>query len=190
MRSWPARRDAAGLRFAIVVSRFNHLICARLLDGALRELSARGAREEDLHVAWVPGAYEIPQAARVLAASGRYDAIVTLGVVIRGGTPHFEYVCQAVTDGVREVVRDTNVPVGFGVLTTDDAAQALARAGGEHGDKGAEAALAALEMARLVPLLRKAPLPEARPRPERTGHAGRATGSRTGSARKPSRRRT
>jgi len=157
MKTFGARRDAEGLRVAIVVSRFNHLISVRLLDGCVEELVARGARRDDLHVAWVPGAFEIPQAARSLAASGRYDAIVTLGVVIRGGTPHFDYVCSAVTDGVREIIRDTDVPVGFGVLTTDDVAQALARAGGEHGNKGAEAALAAIEMAQLARTLEKPP---------------------------------
>jgi len=151
------RRDAEGLRFAVVVSRFNHLISARLLEGCVRELVARGADRDEIHVAWVPGAFEISQAARTLAASGRYDAIVTLGVVIRGGTPHFDYVCRAVADGVREVVRDTDVPVAFGVLTTDDVEQALARAGGGHGDKGEEAALAAIEMARLARALRKPP---------------------------------
>jgi 6,7-dimethyl-8-ribityllumazine synthase len=108
-------------------------------------------------VTWVPGAFEIPQAARTLAVSGRYDAIVSLGAVIRGGTPHFEYVCDAVTTGVLEVMRDTSVPVAFGVLTTDDADQALSRAGGEHGNKGTEAALAAIEMARLLPRLSKEP---------------------------------
>ena len=157
MKSYPIRRDALGLRVAIVVSRFNHLITVRLLDGCVAELVARGAATDDLHVAWVPGAFEIPHAARTLAASGRYDAIVTLGVVIRGGTPHFEYVCRAVTDGVREIIRDTGVPVGFGVLTTDDVAQALARAGGEHGNKGAEAALAVIEMAHLARAASKAP---------------------------------
>jgi 6,7-dimethyl-8-ribityllumazine synthase len=157
MKSYPIRRDAAGLRVAIVVSRFNHLITVRLLEGCVAELVARGAATDDLHVAWVPGAFEIPHAARTLAASGRYDAIVTLGVVIRGGTPHFDYVCRAVTDGVREIIRDTGVPVGFGVLTTDDVAQALARAGGEHGNKGAEAALAVIEMAHLARATGKAP---------------------------------
>ena len=157
MKSYAIRRDAIGLRVAIVVSRFNHLITVRLLDGCVAELMERGAVHDDLHVAWVPGAFEIPQAARTLAASGRYDAVVTLGVVIRGGTPHFEYVCRAVTDGVREIMRDTGVLIGFGVLTTDDNAQALARAGGEHGNKGAEAALAAIEMAHLVRTAQKAP---------------------------------
>jgi len=159
MRSYPIDRDASGLRVAIVVSRFNHLITVRLLDGCVAELGARGAKPSDLHVAWVPGAFEIPHAARSLAKSGRYDAIVTLGVVIRGGTPHFDYVCRAVTDGVREIVRDIGVPVAFGVLTTDDVGQALARAGGEHGNKGAEVALAAIEMARLVRATEREPAP-------------------------------
>jgi 6,7-dimethyl-8-ribityllumazine synthase len=165
MRSYPSRRDAVGLRFGVVVSRCNHLICARLLEGCVRELVERGADTASLDVAWVPGAFEIPQAARTLAASGRYDAIVTLGVVIRGGTPHFDYVCRAVTDGVREAARDTGVPIAFGVLTTDDAAQALARAGGAEGDKGADAALAALEMAHLVRALAAPPHPDERPSP-------------------------
>jgi 6,7-dimethyl-8-ribityllumazine synthase len=159
MRSWPIRRDADGLRVAVVVSRFNHLITVRLLEGCVEELVARGAARDDVHVAWVPGAFEIPQAARALAATGRYDAVVTLGVVIRGGTPHFDYVCRAVTDGVREIARDTGVPVAFGVLTTDDTAQALSRAGGEHGNKGAEAALAAIEMARWLRAAAEEPKP-------------------------------
>ena len=152
-----ATSDAARLRLAIVVSRFNHLVSVRLLEGATAELARRGVNDDDVHVAWVPGAFEIPQAARVLASSGRYDAIAALGVVIRGGTPHFEYVCLGVTDGVREVMRDTGIPVAFGVLTTDDVEQALERAGGEHGNKGRDAALVAIEMARLLPSLREQP---------------------------------
>jgi 6,7-dimethyl-8-ribityllumazine synthase len=151
--------DAGGLCFAIVVSRFNHLICVRLLEGCIEEFVSRGACEADIDVAWVPGAFEIPQAARALAASNRYDAVVTLGVVIRGGTPHFEYVCTGVMEGVREVMRDTAIPVSFGVLTTDDVEQAIARAGGEHGHKGREAAQAAIEMARLMPRLQERPEP-------------------------------
>jgi len=150
VRSYPVVVDGKGLRVAVVVARFNHLLTARLLDGCVEELAARGCAPEDVHVAWVPGAFEIPLAARALARSGRYDALVTLGVVIRGGTPHFDYVCRAVTDGVRDVMRDTGVPIAFGVLTTDDAEQALARAGGTEGHKGADAARAAVEMARLV----------------------------------------
>ncbi len=150
MRSYPAERDAKGLRLAVVVARFNHPISAKLLEGCAAQLSERGAAEDDVHVAWVPGAFEIPLAARKLAASGRYHAIVALGAVIRGGTPHFDYVCRGVTDGITAVMRDTGVPVAFGVLTTDDLDQALARAGGSEGNKGAEAALAAIEMARLA----------------------------------------
>jgi 6,7-dimethyl-8-ribityllumazine synthase len=157
MKSYPSALGAAGLRFGIVVSRFNHLISARLLDGTVRELEARGCPPDDMHVAWVPGAFEIPLAARALAHTGRYDAIVTLGVVIRGGTPHFDYVCRAVTDGVRDVMRDTGVPVAFGVLTTDDVDQALARTGGAEGNKGEEAARAAVEMARLLRAIEKPP---------------------------------
>ena len=157
MRTYPSSRDATGLRFAVVVGRFNHPITSALLSGCSEELAARGAGDDALHVAWVPGAFEIPLAARKLAESGRYDAVITLGAVIRGGTPHFEYVCQGVTAGVGDVMRDTGVPVAFGVLTTDDVDSALARAGGSEGNKGAEAALAAVEMARLVRALANAP---------------------------------
>ena len=142
--------DASGLRVALLVSRFNHLISMRLVDGARDALLEHGAAEDDLVLHWVAGAFEIPQAARRLAESGEYDAIVTLGSVIRGGTPHFEYVCQGVTDGLQRVMQATDVPVGFGVLTTDDIDQALARAGGSDGNKGGEVALAAIESARLL----------------------------------------
>ena len=157
MRTYPSSRDAAGLRFAVVVGRFNHPISSSLLTACCEERAARGASDADIDVAWVPGAFELPLAARKLAASGRYDAVITLGAVIRGGTPHFEYVCRGVTDGVGAVMRDTGVPVAFGVLTTDDLDSALARAGGSEGNKGAEAALAAIEMARLVRALEKPP---------------------------------
>jgi len=142
--------DARGLCVALVASRFNHLISIRLVDGARAVLLERGIDPGSLELYWVPGAFEIPQAARRLAESWRFDAIVTLGSVIRGGTPHFDYVCRGVTDGVREVMRATNVPVAFGVLTTDDVEQAIARAGGSEGNKGADVALAAIEMARLL----------------------------------------
>jgi len=157
VKSYSTHCDASGRRFAVVVSRFNHLICARLLEGCLDELRARGAEADDIHVAWVPGAFEIPLAARTLAASGRYDAVVTLGVVIRGGTPHFDYVCRAATDGVLQASRETGVPVTFGVLTCDDVEQALARAGAGDGNKGREVASAAVEMACLLPALGKPP---------------------------------
>ncbi len=111
---------------------------------------SHGLAAGDLELFWVPGAFEIPQAARVLAESGRFDAIVTLGSVIRGGTPHFDYVCRGVTDGLRAIMQRSKVPIGFGVLTTDDIDQALARAGGCEGNKGGDVALAAVEMARLL----------------------------------------
>jgi 6,7-dimethyl-8-ribityllumazine synthase len=149
VRSYPTRRDGGGLRIGIVVARFNHLISARLLEGAVEELGRAGTKPDDVHVAWVPGAFEIPLAAREMARSGRYHALVALGAVIRGGTPHFDYVCRGVTDGLCSVMQATGVPVAFGVLTTDDVDQALARAGGSDGNKGVEAAQAALEMARL-----------------------------------------
>ena len=156
MRHYEAGLDARGLRFAVVIARFNPLVCVRLLEGCTRELEARGADPEAIDVAWVPGAYEIPHAARVMADSGRYDAVVTLGAVIQGGTPHFDFVCQGVTDGVREVVRDTGVPVAFGVLTTHTIDQAFERTGAED-NKGAEVAAAAVEMARLCQQLELSP---------------------------------
>jgi 6,7-dimethyl-8-ribityllumazine synthase len=157
VKVWQSSTDAAGLRFAVVVSRFNQPVCERLLEACSGELIGSGARPGDVHVAWVPGAFEIPPAARALAGTGRYHALVALGAVIRGETAHFDYVCRAVTDGVREVARDTGVPVAFGVLTTEDEAQALARAGGAEGNKGAEAARVAIEMARLLPRLGRPP---------------------------------
>ncbi len=157
MNIYPSNRDASGLRLAVVVGRFNHLVSERLLEGCLAEFERRGGHPSAVDVVWVPGAFEIPQAARSLAQTGRYDAIVTLGAVIRGGTPHFDYVCRGVADGVREVIRDVGVAVAFGVLTTDDLEQALARAGGDEGNKGEEAALVAIEMARLPAMVSEPP---------------------------------
>jgi len=156
---YPSDLDASGLRFAVVVARFNHLITARLLEGCRETLLERGAASDAIDVAWVPGAFEVPQAARMLAETGRYSAVITLGLVVRGGTPHFDFVCVGVTDGVREVMRDTGVPVAFGILTTDDVEQALDRAGGDEGNKGRDAALAAIEMARLCSAISKPPAP-------------------------------
>ena len=149
MKIHPSNIEASGLRFAVVVARFNHLVSVRLLEACNDELVSRGAAEDDVDVFWVPGAFEIPQAARLLASTNRYAAIVTLGAVIRGGTPHFDFVCDGLTDGVREVMRDTGVPVAFGVLTTDTVEQAFSRAGGAKGNKGGEVAMAAIEMAHL-----------------------------------------
>jgi len=128
VRAYPSSQDAAGLRIGVVVSRFNAAVGRNLLDGCVAALARCGARAEDVHVAWVPGAFEIPLAALEMARSGRYDALVALGAVIRGGTPHFDYVCRGVTDGVRQAMCETGVPIAFGVLTTDTTAQAAERA--------------------------------------------------------------
>ena len=149
MKTYESSQDATGLRFGVVVARFYDEIGKLLLDGCTGELIRRGASPDDIDVAWVPGAFEIPMAARAMASSGRYQAVVALGAVIRGETPHFDYVCRGVTDGLREIMRDTSVPVAFGVLTTNNSAQAMARCGGDHGHKGEECALVAIEMAHL-----------------------------------------
>ena len=138
--------DARGLRVALVVSRFNHLISVRLLDSARETLVEHGLDASDMELFWVPGAFEIPLVARRLAQGGRFDAIVALGSVIRGGTPHFDYVCSEATLGLGAVARNARIPLAFGVLTTDDRAQALARAGDGPDNKGYEAAMAVMEM--------------------------------------------
>ncbi len=138
--------DAAGLRIAVIAARFNAHITDRLLQGALDALREHGAVDGDLTAVRVPGAWELPQTAARAAASGRFDAIVTLGCVIRGETPHFDFVCQEATLGLGVVARNADVPVVFGVLTTDDEAQAQARAGSGKDNKGYEAAMAALDM--------------------------------------------
>ncbi len=147
-----------GLRFGIVVSRFNSLITRSLLEGALDALRRHGVAEEDVTVVWVPGGFELPQAALRLARSGRVHAVVALGAVIRGATPHFDYVAAEVAKGIAQAALQTGVPVTFGVLTTDTLEQAIERAGTKAGNKGAEAALAALEMARLWASLEEAGL--------------------------------
>lgn len=174
MRAYPSNQNATGLRIGVVVSRFNDAVGRNLLDGCVAALARCGARAEDVHVAWVPGAFEIPLAVLGMARSGRYDALVALGAVIRGGTPHFDYVCRGVTDGVRQAMCETGVPIAFGVLTTDNAAQAAERAapsagepGGDasHINKGEEAALAAVEMAHLSRALSAPPPQSAAPQP-------------------------
>ena len=138
-----------GRRFAVVVSRFNETVTQRLVEGALDALVRHGVAFDDIDVLWVPGAWELPLAARRAAASERYDAIVALGAVIRGDTPHFDYVAGEASRGLAIASAEFDIPIGFGVLTCDTFAQAEARAGGEHGNKGWDAALAALEMADL-----------------------------------------
>jgi 6,7-dimethyl-8-ribityllumazine synthase len=139
----------------VVAARFNELVTRKLVQGALDGLRASGVSDDDVDVAWVPGAFELPIVARRLAGSGVYDAVVCLGAVIRGETPHFDHVATQAAAGVREAGVATGVPVIFGVLTTDTLEQALARAGGDHGNKGWDAALAALEMASLLEQLPK-----------------------------------
>ncbi|MDP6230886.1 MAG: 6,7-dimethyl-8-ribityllumazine synthase [Nitrospinaceae bacterium] len=140
--------DASGLKFGIVVSRFNEFITEHLLSGAVGVLVKHGANESDIEVVRVPGAFEIPLVAKKLCSRGN-DVVVCLGAVIRGGTPHFDYVAGEAARGVAMVAREADIPVMFGVLTTDDVEQAADRAGGKCGNKGEEAALAAIEMATL-----------------------------------------
>ncbi|HKC48344.1 MAG TPA: 6,7-dimethyl-8-ribityllumazine synthase [Gemmatimonadales bacterium] len=148
-------RKRAVRRVAVLVSRYNEIVTRRLLEGARAALVAEGVAEAHIDVHWVPGAFELPAAAAVAAGTGRYLAIVALGCVIRGETPHFEYVAGEAARGLGEVARISRIAVGFGVLTTEDQAQALARAGGDAGNKGAEAAHAALESARVLEALRR-----------------------------------
>jgi 6,7-dimethyl-8-ribityllumazine synthase len=141
--------DGRGRRVAIAVARFNEVVTERLLEGALATLAQHGVRDDDVVVSWVPGAFELPMACRWLAETGRFDALVMLGAVVRGGTDHYEHVCTGVTEGSMRLGLDLGVPLGFGVLTCATMDQALARAGGDAGNKGADAALAALMMADL-----------------------------------------
>jgi len=159
--SYEGRLDATGLHVGIVVSRFNELVTRQLLAGALDCLRRHGADDDAVNVAWVPGAFEIPLIALRLAISGTVDGVVCLGAVIRGATPHFDYVAGQAAAGVARVALDTGVPVIFGVLTTDTIEQAIERAGAKAGNKGWDAALATIEMASL---LRELPKPDASPR--------------------------
>ncbi len=139
-----------GLRFGIVVGRFNSLISKKLLEGALDALGRHGVDLSQVEVAWVPGSFEIPLAAKKMAASGKFDAVICLGAIIRGATPHFDYVAAEASKGIAQVMLETGVPVSFGVLTTDTIEQAIERAGTKAGNKGFEAAMAAIEMANLL----------------------------------------
>lgn len=145
---------AQDLKIGIVVGRFNDFIGSRLLDGAVDALVRHGMEESDIDVAWVPGAYEIPLVAKTMAASGKYDAVVTLGAVIRGATSHYDHVCGEVSKGVASASDTTGVPVMFGVLTVDTIEQAIERAGTKAGNKGGEVAVGAIEMANLMKKLK------------------------------------
>ncbi|HID56483.1 TPA: 6,7-dimethyl-8-ribityllumazine synthase [Candidatus Poribacteria bacterium] len=140
---------ATGLKFGIVVSRFNVFITSRLLEGALDALRRHGADEENIEIFWVPGSFEIPPTAKKLALSGRYDAVICLGAIIRGATPHFEYVSSEAAKGIAHVAMQTEVPTIYGIITADTIEQAIERAGTKMGNRGADAAVAAIEMANL-----------------------------------------
>jgi len=150
MATYEGHLVAKGLKFAIVVSRFNEFISTRLLDGAMDALKRHDADMKSVDVAWVPGSFEIPLTAAKLAESGRYDAVICLGAVIRGSTPHFEYVAAEVSKGIARVTLEKGVPAAFGVITADTIEQAVDRAGAKQGNKGWQAALTAVEMANLL----------------------------------------
>jgi 6,7-dimethyl-8-ribityllumazine synthase len=145
---------AKGLKFAIVVSRFNEFISAKLLDGAMDTLTRHDASEDNIDVVWVPGSFEIPYAASKLAQSKKYDAVICLGAVIRGDTPHFDFIAAEVTKGIAQTGMKTGIPVIYGVITTDTLEQAIERAGTKAGNKGADAANSAIEMANLFKQLK------------------------------------
>jgi len=149
-KTFEGKLIAKGLKFGMVLSRFNNFIAERLLEGALDALKRSGAEEEDCAVARVPGAFEIPLAAKKMAKSGRYDAIICLGCVIRGATPHFEYIATEVTKGIAHLSLENEIPISFGVLITDTIEQAIERAGTKVGNKGFDAAMSAIEMANLM----------------------------------------
>ncbi|WP_053954821.1 6,7-dimethyl-8-ribityllumazine synthase [Inediibacterium massiliense] len=150
MKIYEGKLIAKELKFAVIIGRFNEFIGSKLLSGALDALKRHGANESDIEIIWVPGAFEIPLVAKKLAKSQKYDGIICLGAVIRGATPHFDYVSSEVTKGVALVGLETEVPVVFGVLTTDTIEQAIERAGTKAGNKGYDAAMTAIEMANLL----------------------------------------
>ncbi|WP_345784625.1 6,7-dimethyl-8-ribityllumazine synthase [Phascolarctobacterium sp.] len=150
MKTLEGQLTAQGMKVAIVVARFNEFITSKLLSGAIDCLERHGMDNEDITAVWVPGAFEIPLAAQKLAVSGKYDAVICLGAVIRGSTPHFDYVCAEASKGVAHVGLETGVPVSFGVLTTENIEQAVERAGTKAGNKGVDAAMTAIEMVNLL----------------------------------------
>ena len=150
MRTLEGKVVAEGIRIGIVVARFNEFITSKLLGGAIDGLVRHGMNEEDVDVAWVPGAFEIPLIAKKMAKSGKYDAVIALGAVIRGSTSHYDYVCNEVSKGVAAASMDSGVPVMFGVVTTENIEQAIERAGTKAGNKGYDCALGAIEMVNLI----------------------------------------
>jgi len=150
MKAYEGNLIAKGLKFSIVVGRFNEFIGSKLLSGAIDTFKRHGVSENDIEVVWVPGAFEMPLVAKKLAKSKKYDGVICVGAVIRGATPHFDYVSSEVTKGIASVSLETELPVVFGVLTTDTIEQAIERAGTKAGNKGSDAALTAIEMANLL----------------------------------------
>lgn len=150
MQTLEGKLTAKDMKVAIVVARFNEFITSKLLGGALDCLTRHEADEKNITVAWVPGAFEIPLAAQALAATQKYDAVICLGAVIRGATPHFDYVCAEASKGVAQVGLQSHLPVAFGILTTDTIQQAVERAGTKSGNKGTDAAMTAMEMVNLL----------------------------------------
>lgn len=155
MREARGSFDVRGGRYAIVAAQFNEIVVGKLVEGALACFRAHGVAEDDLFLAWVPGAFEIPLLAKRVASTGGYEAVVCLGAVVRGETPHFDYVAGECARGVQQVGLETGIPMAFGVLTTENMAQALDRAGGKHGNKGWDAAMAAMQTASVLTQLPK-----------------------------------
>jgi 6,7-dimethyl-8-ribityllumazine synthase len=149
MKTFEGELQAKGLKFAIIVSRFNDFIGSKLLDGAIDALTRHGASEQNIDIIKVPGAYEIPLAAKKVASKKKHDAVICLGAIIRGATPHFDYVAAEASKGIAQASLDTGIPIAFGVLTTDTIEQAIERAGAKSGNKGWDCAMVAIEMAQL-----------------------------------------
>ncbi|MCY6355242.1 6,7-dimethyl-8-ribityllumazine synthase [Clostridium sp. ZS2-4] len=150
MRVYEGNLIAEGLKFGIIVGRFNEFIGGKLLDGALDGLKRHGVKEEDIELTWVPGAFEMPLVAKKMAKTKKYDGVICLGAVIRGSTPHFDFVSSEVSKGIANVSLETELPIIFGVLTTDSIEQAIERAGTKAGNKGYDAAVTAIEMANVL----------------------------------------
>ncbi len=150
MRTFEGKFNGKGIKIGIVAGRFNEFITSKLVGGAVDVLKRNDVKEEDIHIAWVPGAFEIPLIAKKMINAEKYDAIITLGAVIKGSTPHFDYVCAEVSKGVAQISLQSEIPVIFGVLTTNNIEEAIERAGTKAGNKGAEAAFGAIEMINLI----------------------------------------
>ncbi|KOR27088.1 6,7-dimethyl-8-ribityllumazine synthase [Clostridium sp. L74] len=153
MKVYEGKLTAEGLKVGIIVSRFNEFITSKLLSGSIDCLKRHGAKEDNIEICWVPGAFEIPVVAKKMASKGKYDTVICLGAVIRGATPHFDYVSSEVSKGVANVALDKEVPIIFGVLTTDTIEQAIERSGTKAGNKGYDAAMSAIEMSNLIKVL-------------------------------------